>query len=163
VESSDVNPPEISDVSVLMSDPIDTVIGWENISCTVVDDVEVNEVKINITYPDSHTENISMNNIGSTFYYNITLDDVGSYSYFIWVNDTSDNINVSALDVFIIPPNYDINKDGTIDILDLNMIALIFGETIDPAGSIREDVDNNGIIDILDITLVAYYFGEDWI
>jgi len=102
--SGETIPPEISGVSVLISDPLDTVIGWENISCTVTDNVDVDDVRLNITYPDYHTENLSMIKSGDNYYYNTTLSDIGSYSYFIWANDTSDNANTSGVDAFVIPP-----------------------------------------------------------
>ena len=161
---TDTVAPDISDVTVTPSDPIDTspAFGWENITCTVTDNVEVAEVWLNVTYPDMHMENVSMTDIGGgVYYYNTTYADVGSYSYRIWANDTSDNVNISSTNSFEIPPNYDIYVDGKIDIMDIQLVAGVFGNSY-AAGSIREDVDNSGLIDIMDIQIVAYYFGETW-
>jgi len=99
-QSSDFESPVISDIDYSISDPIDTnpSFGWENITCTVTDDNEVNEVNLTITYPDSHTENISMIHAGGgVYYHNTTFSSVGTYSYFIWANDTSGNINMSTV------------------------------------------------------------------
>ena len=162
--SADTVPPEISNLMRVMSDPLDTdpAFGWENISCTVTDNVDVDEVLLNVTYPDLHMANLLMTDVGGGIYYcNITFSDVGSYSYFIWANDTSDNVNISSVDSFEIPPNYDIFVDGKIDIMDINRVSLEFGNSCD-AGSIREDVDNSGMINIMDINLVSLHFGETW-
>jgi hypothetical protein len=154
-------PPEITSISVVMSDPLDTDIGWENISCTVTDNVLVDQVKLNITYPDLHTENVSMIKSGDTYYYNVTLSAVGTYEYFIWSNDTSDNTNTSTSDSFEIPPNWDINVDHDCSIVDLVLVAGHFDEA-GPNGWIREDVSNDGDVSILDLVLVANHFDETW-
>jgi len=57
-------------------------------------------------------------------------------------------------------PEYDINMDNVINIVDINAVAAIFGSTCIPNGGIREDVSDDGIIDILDLQMVAYYFND---
>jgi hypothetical protein len=159
--------PEIASVTMSSSSPKDTSpsFGWENITCMVTDNIDVGTVKINITYPDMHTENHTMTLGGGGsggYYYNTSLTDFGSYSYFVWANDTSDNQNTSSSHAFDLPPNYDVDGNGMVDILDISLVALLFGNMVDP-GSIREDVDNNGWIDILDISTVSLHFGEFWV
>lgn len=56
-------------------------------------------------------------------------------------------------------PDWDVNCDGSIDILDVSLVGLHLGETGDP-GWIREDVDNNGSVEILDASLIGLYWGE---
>jgi len=56
-------------------------------------------------------------------------------------------------------PDYDVNSDGSCDIIDFVLIANRFGESGSP-GWIREDVDKNGLINILDITYVSNKYGE---
>jgi len=102
-----------------------------------------------------------MDNVGTTFYYNATFSDAGTYSYFIWANDTSNNIDFSVSDTFEIPPNWDIFIDHDCNIFDLVQIANHFDET-GPGGWIREDVDNNGDIQVFDLVLVANYFDDTW-
>ena len=100
---------------------------------------------------------------GGQYYYNTTYVDVGTYSYHIWANDTSDNSNVSSVDTFEIPPNYDIRflTSRMIDISDLNPVSQLFASSV-TAGSIREDVTNDGWVDISDLNQVALHFGEGW-
>jgi hypothetical protein len=158
----DVTPPEISSVSMVMSDPADTDIGWVNISCLVTDNVGVDEVWLNLTYPDLHVANLSMTaGSGDLFYVNASLSVVGSYSYFIWANDTSDNRDVSAVDGFELPPNWDINVDHDCSIVDLVFVAGHFDET-GVNGWIREDVNNDGDVSIVDLVLVSGHFDETW-
>jgi hypothetical protein len=151
----------IADVSAMFSEPKDTDIGWVNISCMVTDNVLVDQVKLNLTFPDLHTENITMLQSGDVFYYNTTLSDVGSYSYFIWANDTSDNRDVSSVDGFEIPPNWDVNIDHQCSIVDLVFVAGHFDES-GPNGWIREDVNNDGDVSIVDLVLVSGHFDETW-
>jgi hypothetical protein len=56
-------------------------------------------------------------------------------------------------------PDYDVNSDGSCNIIDFVLIANRFGETGSP-GWIREDVDNNGVISTLDIVVVSNNYGE---
>ena len=56
-------------------------------------------------------------------------------------------------------PDYDVNSDGSCNVLDFVLIANRLGNSGSP-GWIREDVDNNGIIDILDILVVSNNYGE---
>ena len=161
---SDNIAPEISDVTLTMSDPIDTnpTYGWENITCTVTDDNDVDEVNLNVTYPDSHTENISMIPAGGgVYYHNTTFSNVGTYSYFIWAADTSGNSNMSSVDTFVIPPNYDINMDGHIFLQDFAKVSLKYGQT-GPNGWIREDVNNDGEVFLQDFIQISLHYDETW-
>jgi hypothetical protein len=163
--AGDNSPPLISDVAIASSSPMDTVagFGWENITCSVIDDSAVSSVFLNITYPDGSTINVSMNNIMSTdvYCYNTSFLQSGNYSYFIWSNDTNDNSNKSCTYNFSLAPNWDINKDGYCNILDINLISNHYGES-GSTGWIREDVDNNGEIQILDFVFVSDHYGESW-
>ncbi|GAI29134.1 unnamed protein product, partial [marine sediment metagenome] len=72
----DTTPPEISNVTITTSDPLDTdsPFGWENITCIVTDNVLVNQVKLVVTN-DTITAEYAMDNIPETDTYecNITL------------------------------------------------------------------------------------------
>jgi len=73
--------------------------GYVNITCDVTDNVDVDEVWVNITYPDNSVHSETML---SGSYYNTSYTMLGSYSYFIWANDTSGNANTSAAYTFTI-------------------------------------------------------------
>ncbi|MCD6171407.1 MAG: hypothetical protein J7J36_03195 [Thermoplasmata archaeon] len=106
ISAQDTAPPSIIDVSV--NPAIQLQNGYINISCIVIDNVRVNVVKVNITYPDSSTHNFTMNFLppkpyySPNYFYNNTYSQIGTYHFFIWANDTSGNSNRSGLYSFII-------------------------------------------------------------
>lgn len=57
------------------------------------------------------------------------------------------------------PPKkpWDVNKDGSVNILDLTFVASYFGKEDAPPAA---DVNGDGRVNILDLTLVASHFGE---
>jgi hypothetical protein len=68
--------------------------------------------------------------------------------------------NLSATKVFSITTAYapwDINMDGSVNVLDMTLVSQDFGQTGTP-GWIREDVNGDGVINILDLVLV----GQHW-
>lgn len=109
---NDTTPPKITNVSTKPNPQ--EIDGYVNISCDVIDNVKVNNVKININYPDSSINNVTMSE--GSYYYNTTYSMLGTYKYFIWANDTNNNTNVSAIYFFtiqdIIPPKIT-NGDAT--------------------------------------------------
>ena len=162
----DFSAPVISNIDIATSSPLDTdpTFGWINISCQVVDNVAVTQVYLNITNSDGSWNNLSMSSAGSDNYYlnsSTAFSEVGNYSYFIWAIDNDSNDQSSISFIFSMPPNWDVNKDGSCNVLDLTLISNVYGQTNLP-GWIREDVDNNGAIKVLDFVLVSNHHGETW-
>ena len=54
--------------------------------------------------------------------------------------------------------DYDVTRDGLVNILDLVRVASQFGET---GAGLQGDVDGNGTVNILDLVLVANYFSQE--
>ena len=159
-------PPEIYNVILTISEPLDTVIGWENISCTVNDDTEVDAVQLVLTYPDLHQENIPMNKDVDNYYYNVTLTVAGGhytprYIYNIYASDTYGLTNSSTPDEFELPLNADVNEDGSVGFVDIMSVAGMWGAT-GPNGWHRADVNNDGSVGFVDIMSVAGMWGQEW-
>jgi len=57
-------------------------------------------------------------------------------------------------------PDWDVNGDGCINVLDIIVVGQHFGETSPVAHWIREDVNRDGRISVLDIILIGQHFGE---
>ena len=55
-------------------------------------------------------------------------------------------------------PNWDVNADGQVSVLDLILVARYLGK--DVSANRQADVNNDGIISILDLILVAQHLGE---
>ena len=102
----DDRPPEIMDVEISRG-----VNNHVNISAVVTDNIDVDTVKANITYPASGI-NATMTNIPGTdnYYYNTTYLTYGTYNYFIWANDTSRNGNTTSFYSFTNNPPYTPSK-----------------------------------------------------
>jgi hypothetical protein len=164
-ESLDASPPQISDIVLRTSNPVDLQPGfsWENITCSVIDNVHVNNVSLLITYPNSSLTNLTMNKKmgSSTYYYNISFFQQGNFSYYIWANDTKNNPTASTPNYFSLAPNWDITNDGICNMLDLTFVSAQYGQ-INTPGWIREDVDNNGQIQVIDLVFVSNHYGESW-
>jgi parallel beta-helix repeat protein len=164
ISVDDLIPPFISDVTLIPSEPLDTdfSFGWINITCTVTDNHDVSDVRLNITRPDGSTTNISMNTSElQNYFYNTTFTQYGIYHYFIWASDMYGNICRSSNYEFIMPPNWDINIDGKCNLYDFILISNHYSET-GSSGWLREDVSNDGDINVLDIVLVSNYYDEQW-
>lgn len=157
--------PEISDIHFTTSNPVDIDVGfgWENISCVVSDNISINNVLLNITDPDGSTQSLIMNQLYCTnlYFFNTTLLNYGTFSYFIWANNTNNNQAISDTYVFSKPPNWDIDNNGICTILDLIFISNRYGESGSP-GWIREDIDNNGQIQIYDFITASIDYSKTW-
>lgn len=114
--------PEIS--SITASPSTQEVSGFVNITGEVTDNIGVNEVFLNITYPDSSYENLSISsNVSNDIYYcNKTFDQYGAHYYFIWADDQANNNLFSSTDSFFmgdfsspIISNIDITTSNPLD------------------------------------------------
>ena len=164
--SVDSTPPQITGVTRTTSDPLDTSAsyGWVNVSCTVTDNVAVSLVTLRIRTPSGSWNNVSMTSgAAGKYYYRSTtaFSAVGNFSYSILARDPSNNAATSSTVLFSMPPNWDVNSDGAVTILDLVLISNHYGQS-GGNGWIREDVDNNGDIEVLDLSVVSSHFGEEW-
>ncbi len=160
---ADTTSPEITNIIFEQSDPADTQIGWNSITCTVTDDTEVEEVILNLTYPDFTQQSFSMIRIGDTdrFFYTTICSLSGNYSYIISATDTNENTALSGSNHFALPANWDVDLDGECTSLDQALVFSYYGNAGD-AGWIRADVDNNGEIGVFDLVLLSNHFGEIW-
>jgi len=159
-------PPTINTVSLLTSPQMDTdpLFGWVNVTSDVTDNVAVSSAQLRIKNPSGVWNNVSLNILDAdTFYYksSTAFSSPGNYSYIVWAADARGNTNSSSSYVFSMPPNWDINNDGTCTVFDLVLISNHYTQ-MGSAGWIREDVDNNGTIEVLDLVLVANQYGTTW-
>jgi len=162
----DSTPPQISGITRVTSVPLDTspTYGWLNVSCTVTDNIAVSQVILRIRNPSGSWNNVSMvTRTGGKYYYrsNSAFSSVGNYSYSILALDTSSNVATSSSVLFSMPPNWDVNTEGSVTVLDLVFISNQYGDS-SGLGWIREDVDNHGRVEVFDMVLGSNHFGEEW-
>ncbi len=161
----DTTSPVITDIILTTSDPLDTEpgFGWEKVTCTVTDNLAVDEVKLVVTN-DTATVEYTMTNIPDTdtYYCNTTITQHGVYNYSTWAEDVSLNNATSTLVLFELPPNYDVNMDGRAHLQDFVLVAGHYGEYGPYDGWIREDVNNDGRAHLQDFVLIAGHYNEYW-
>ena len=99
---------------------------YVNITCDVTDNIEVQTVKVDISGPPGSTHITTTMNKGS-YYYNTSYNIIGTYTYYIWAKDTSNNIVTSSTNTFnigdSIPP----------EIIDDSPTSAKTGENVDLA------------------------------
>jgi hypothetical protein len=95
--------PVIRNIRVIPN--IQQIGAYINISCNVTDiGASIDEVRVNIHYPDNTAHNFSMN---PYYYLNQTYPSIGIYRFYIWAIDTKKNSTISASYTFqIIPELY---------------------------------------------------------
>ncbi|MFH1100944.1 MAG: NosD domain-containing protein [Methanobacteriota archaeon] len=104
----DCTPPYIMQIRI--DPPVQAPGGEITVNCTVIDNICVSQVYLNLTGPEGYPpENIQLYHVPNTDYYTTTLHltYLGLYQCQIWAVDTSDNSALSLLqDITIQPPDY---------------------------------------------------------
>ena len=100
--------------------------GYVNITATVTDNINVNVVKVNISGPTGFTNVSMIKDGGDKYFYNISYTLVGTYNYYIWAKDTSNNGIKSTLYQFDIFAELQITTLKT----GWNFVSLPFNLTV---------------------------------
>ena len=133
------------------------------INAGIADATPVQSSAMLISYPLMTRDKFQLGEPGwiHTSYDNSTSTNTLNW---ITVDDLENHIKVAALSVLRLSPptlSTDLNKDGTVNIQDLAIVAVAYGsEPGDEKWNQIADIDNNGIINIVDITLIAKDYGK---
>ena len=92
----------------------------------------------------------------ATDFFKGTIDEVKIYNRALSAEEILAHYEAGVNSTY---PRYDVNEDGTVDILDTTIVGQHFGETTNPSYP-RCDVNEDGKVDILDITVVGQHLGE---
>jgi len=94
----------------------------------------------------------------ATVNYQFTADVAGSFTYYCQYHMST------MFGTFIVqagPLDTDINGDGKVNIVDITIVATVFGSKLgEPKYSAKADLDQNGVINIVDVSRVAIDFGK---
>jgi hypothetical protein len=121
---SDNDPPTIT--NILATPNPQEIDGYVNITAEVTDNIGVGNVSLNITYPNSSYENISItSNVSADIYYcNQTYNQYNHHYYIIWANDEHGNEATSSSNSFFMgdysPPTISNISNTTSSPLDTN-------------------------------------------
>jgi len=105
-------------------------------------------------------------NMGTPGWIHTSYDNSTSTETLNWVepDDLEDHIKVAALTIMRISPSIlstDLDKDGTVNIIDLNIVARAFGSYPGhPRWNETADLSKDGWVDIKDIYKVARDYGK---
>jgi len=102
--------------------------GFINITCDVTDNMEVDLVKAVVIGPVGFTPVNATMQPGINYYYNATYSIAGTYDYYIWANDTSDNGVLSATYHFAVTESLSIDVS-----MYWNLISIPVYDTITTA------------------------------
>jgi uncharacterized protein (TIGR03790 family) len=125
--------------------------GNVNITVDVSDDVWVDLVAVNVTYPDMSTVNSSMTKgMGDEWFFETSYSDIGGYAFAIWAKDDIDNWNSTSSSFTIIdtdppeifnlmhapsPQYLDGNVNITVDVVDDVAVGSVWLNVTHPGGS----------------------------
>ena len=73
------------------------------------------------------------------------------------VTDANNLTATQSLSITTAYAAWDVNEDGSVNVLDMTLISQYFGQTGTPSW-IREDVNGDGVVNILDLVLI----GQHW-
>jgi len=137
---ADYLPPQINSVIV---DPINLTIGQQTtITANVTDDIQVDTVIVQITYPNASKENFTMNPLGDDLYsYDFSnTNQRGFYYVGIYANDTSNN----SEDTFLTPQMFFVIPVVFLDksIYDIGETVYITGVGYTKNGDVTVDIWN---------------------
>jgi len=82
--------------------------------------------------------------------YEITFEVTDGY-----ISDSED-VTITVNDV---QPRWDVNEDGTVNVLDISLIGQEYGTSVETPYP-RCDVNQDGVINVQDMVLAGSYFGE---
>jgi hypothetical protein len=84
---------------------------------------------------------------------------ISSTSVTFKVTDANSITATQSLSITTAYAAWDINMDGSVNVLDMTLISQYFGQTGTP-GWIREDVNNDGVVNIQDLIIVGQHLSE---
>jgi uncharacterized membrane protein len=161
------NLPKIYNISASPSYAVQN--GSINISCSIFDIDRLHEVYLNISDPGGYRDNISIinNNTRLRYYCNQTYANVGSYQYYIWANDITDNSSRSSIYRFTITdipviPNVWSTKNSTMkgDSLNISCVVYDFEGLSNISLNITNPLGNTENISIIDNRTGDIYYSN---
>ena len=96
----------------------------------------------------------------SSYVWETDYSSAGSHTIDIIVSDGIEQVtDQRTITVNDVRPRWDVNEDGTVNVLDISIIGQKYGASVE-APYPRWDVNQDGDVNVQDMTLAAYYFGE---
>jgi hypothetical protein len=150
----------LSEAEVKQGDPL-TVLGYSAPQATVSVIVNsTNEIMGNVTSSDdgswAYQVNTNLLEYGQhTVHANAEASDGSLTTNSNFVAFTVGDETVAAPTTVAVPPQYDLNSDGRINLVDFSILAYWYGKPNPPAAVL---FDNASEVDLTDFSILAYYW-----
>ncbi len=120
---------------------------------TASDDQEIPTSRIEVTLAPGASTEVTFTAAGDFF------TKPGEFEIVVTATSKSDDTKIAEIrtKTTITPVPWDLNADGTVNILDLVLVSNQFGES---GGGLAGDVNMDDTVNILDLVQVASYFGK---
>ncbi|TQD27268.1 hypothetical protein FKV42_03320 [Methanolobus vulcani] len=87
-------------------------------------------------------------------------ESAGTHTIKVTVSDGTDDVSSSGtITITDLQPRWDVNEDGTVNVLDITLVGQNYGKTYTEALP-RWDVNQDGTVNIQDLSIVSGHFGE---
>ncbi|HIE26043.1 TPA: T9SS type A sorting domain-containing protein, partial [Candidatus Poribacteria bacterium] len=148
----------------IVSPPMDKPISGEYLIRWQANDKDNDELTVELYYSANGGKTYiqfasGLENTGEYLWDTTTVTD-GTYKLAITVRDAQSSTTDYTEGVFTIKNKlrpWDVNNDGVVDISDLVLVGIHFGES---GEGVVGDVNEDGAVDISDLVLVGIHFGE---
>lgn len=147
-----------SDIRIYKSEEVKTLIDWETIQNGVEDDIHDKLLTLNsLNYTTNDDGTYQIYIVPGT--YDILLDKPGylDHIYKTRIIQAEEVIDLGYKELIA----GDVNKDGSIQILDLSELMSIFGiDNVNPNYNVKYDFNEDGEVQILDLSFLMSDFSE---
>lgn len=98
---------------------------------------------------------------GPSYSWTTDYSSAGAHTIEVTVSDgTNEATSQHTITINNVHPRWDVNEDGSVDILDVTMVSQKYGTSLLEEPYPRWDINQDGSVNIQDLVVIGYHFGE---